>query len=139
MSQTSARPVFPVFLRLDGVPVLVVGAGPVAASKLDALLSAQAKVTVVAPQIHSAFRRPDITVVERSFEPADLDGQRFVVAAAPPAINRAVQTHASARGLFVNAVDDVEAASAFLGAVVRRGDVTVAISTGGSAPLKAER
>lgn len=129
--------VYPVFLRLEDAPVLVVGGGPVAASKLDGLLAAAARPTVVAPQITDACRRPGVTLVERGFEERDLDGARFVIAAAPPEVNRAVAAAAARRNLFVNAVDDLASASAFLGGVVRRGDVTVAISTGGAAPALA--
>jgi uroporphyrin-III C-methyltransferase/precorrin-2 dehydrogenase/sirohydrochlorin ferrochelatase len=129
--------VYPVFLRLDGAPVLVVGGGPMAASKLDGLLAAGARPTVVAPEISAGCRRPDVTLVERAFIADDLDGVRFVVAAAPPDVNRAVAELAHARNLFVNAVDDLAAASAYLGGIVRRGDVTVAISTGGAAPALA--
>jgi siroheme synthase (precorrin-2 oxidase/ferrochelatase) len=102
--------VFPIFLKLAGRRVLVVGAGPVAASKLRALVDADASVTVVAPDIH-----PDIL-------------------SAPVQIVRAVAAAAHARGLFVNAVDDMENASAYLGATVRRAGVTLAMSTDGEAP-----
>jgi len=129
--------VYPVFLRLDGEPVLVVGGGTVAAGKLDGLLAAGARPTVVAPSIAPACRREGVTLVERAFVESDLDGMRFVVAAAPPEVNRAVATAAAPRNLFVNAVDDTASASAYLGGVIRRGDVTVAISTGGSAPALA--
>src|SRR5205085_9577236 len=70
----------------------------------------------------------------RSFQPADLDGAWYVVAAAPPEVNRAVLAAGNARHLFVNAVDDPAHASAYAGAVVRRSGVAVAISTGGRAP-----
>ncbi len=129
--------VYPVFLRLDGMPVLVVGGGAVAAGKLDGLLAAGARPTVVAPLISAACRRDGVTVVERGFDDRDLDAARFVIAAATPEVNRAVATAAAARNLFVNAVDDPTSASAFLGGVIRRGDVTVAISTGGAAPALA--
>lgn len=138
---------YPAFLRLDGLPVIVVGGGPVAAGKLDGLLAAGARVTVVAPVIDGAIRDraragTSITLVERAFTPADLDGARWVVAAAPPEVNREVAAAATARGLFVNAVDDTASASAYLGAVIRRGDeragvVELAISTRGVAPALA--
>lgn len=129
---------FPAFLRLSGKRVLVVGAGPVAASKLKALLEAEALVTVVAPQIHPDFDAPGVTKVQRPFEVSDLDGVWYVVAAAPPEINRAVSAAAAERHLFVNAVDDPPNASVYLGAVVRReGGVTLAISTSGRAPALA--
>jgi uroporphyrin-III C-methyltransferase/precorrin-2 dehydrogenase/sirohydrochlorin ferrochelatase len=117
--------------------VLVVGGGTVAAGKLDGLLAAGALVTVVAPAIVPACRRDGVALVERAFVDDDLDGVRFVVAAATPEVNRAVAAAAAPRNLFVNAVDDTASASAYLGGVIRRGDVTVAISTGGSAPALA--
>jgi uroporphyrin-III C-methyltransferase / precorrin-2 dehydrogenase / sirohydrochlorin ferrochelatase len=130
-----------VFLRLDGARVLVVGGGAVAAGKLDGLLAAGARPTVVAPVIGTDCRRAPgaaaVTFVERAFEERDLDGARFVIAAATPEVNRAVAAAAAARNLFVNAVDDPASASAYLGGVVRRGDVTIAISTGGAAPALA--
>jgi uroporphyrin-III C-methyltransferase/precorrin-2 dehydrogenase/sirohydrochlorin ferrochelatase len=127
---------YPVFLKLDGLPVVVVGGGTVAAQKLDGLLAAGARVTVIAPEASAEVRRR-ATVIERAFRPEDLDGARWVVAAATPAVNREVAAAAAARGLFVNAVDDPRAASAYLGGVVRRGEVEVAISTGGAAPALA--
>lgn len=128
---------FPTFLKLNGRKALVVGGGPVAASKLDALLAAGARVTVVSPQVRDEMRRPRVRIVLRAFEPADLEEAWFVVAAAPPEVNREVAEAASARRIFVNAVDDPQHASAYLGGVVRRGGVTVAISTDGDAPALA--
>lgn len=131
------RPVYPVFLRLDGEPVVVVGAGAVAAAKLDGLLAAGARITIVSPAIAPACRRPGVALVERAVVESDLDGARFVIAAATPAVNREVAAWARARNLFVNAVDDADTATAYLGGVVRRGGVTVSISTGGAAPALA--
>jgi uroporphyrin-III C-methyltransferase/precorrin-2 dehydrogenase/sirohydrochlorin ferrochelatase len=130
-----------VFLKLAGRRVLVVGAGPVAAGKLRALIDAGARVTVVAPEVVDEIAgRADareVEIVRRPFEEADLDGMWYVVAAAPPGVNRAVARAAEARGLFVNAVDDMENASAYLGAIVQRGGVTIALSTDGEAPALA--
>lgn len=128
---------FPVFLRLEGRHVLVVGAGPIALSKISPLLSAGARVTVVAPDVHPGFLGLDLTVKKRPFDESDLDGVHFVVAAAPPETNREVVSRADARGLFVNAVDDVRSASAYLGGIVRKHGVTLAISTDGRAPALA--
>ncbi len=129
--------VFPVFLKLAARRVLVVGGGPVAASKLRALLDAEAHVTVVAPEIVPDILQLPVDCVRRPFTESDLDGVCFVVAAAPPAVNRQVSAEAHARGLFVNAVDDMENASAYLGAIVRRAGVTMALSTDGEAPALA--
>jgi siroheme synthase-like protein len=129
--------VFPVFLKLDGRRVLLVGGGRVAAGKLRALLDAGACVTVVAPSVSADIVSAPVHVIARPFEPADLAGVWYVVAAAPKDINAIVAREASARGLFVNAVDDVENATAYAGAVLRRAGVTVAISTDGDAPALA--
>jgi siroheme synthase-like protein len=129
--------VFPVFLKLAGRRVVVVGGGPIAAGKLRALLDAEADVTVVAPDIVDAIRNAPVRLLNREFEPGDLDGAWYVVAAAPPEVNRAVSAAANARGIFVNAVDDLENASAYAGAVLQRGGVTIALSTDGEAPALA--
>jgi len=128
---------FPVFLKLAGRRVLLVGAGPVAAGKLRSLLEAGASVTVVAPEVHDEIARSGAALVRREFVAADLDDVFFAVAAATPEVNRQVRSAGEARRVFVNAVDDPEAASAYTGGVVRRGGVTIAISTEGRAPALA--
>jgi len=129
---------FPAFLKLSGRPVVLVGGGRVAAGKLEALIAEGALVTVVAPEIVQEIeRREGLTVLRRAFEPADLDGAWWVVAAAPPEVNREVLAAAEARRIFVNAVDDPQHATAYAGGVVRRDDVTIAISTNGRAPALA--
>jgi len=128
---------FPAFLDLTSRKVVVVGGGPVAAGKIDSLLSAGARVTVVAPQIHPEIERADVEIVRREFRDEDLDGAWWVVAAAPPEVNRQVRAAADARRVFVNAVDDPRNATAYLGGVVRRDGVTIAISTDGRAPALA--
>ena len=128
---------FPTFLKLGGRTVLLVGGGPVAAGKLRGLLDAGASVRVVAPEVRQEILDEPVEVARRAFVASDLDGVAFVVAAAPPAVNRDVAAAAHAKGLFVNAVDDIESASAYAGAVVRRAGVTVAISTDGDAPALA--
>ena len=129
---------YPVFLKLEGLEVVVVGGGPVAASKLAGLLVAGARITVVAPQIVDEIRAHEaVTLIEAEFRPAHLAGARWVVAAATPDVNRDVAAAAAVRGLFVNAVDEPATASAYLGGVVRRGEVEIAISTGGTAPALA--
>jgi siroheme synthase-like protein len=130
-------PLFPSFLKLGGRSVVLVGGGAVAVAKHASLVAAGARVTVVAPAIDARLRQPGTMLVERGFQPADLDGAWFVVAAATPAVNQRVAAAAEERRLFVNAVDDVSAASAYAGGVVRRGPVTVAVSTGGGAPALA--
>ena len=129
------RALLPLFLDLVGREVLLVGGGPVAAGKLRQLLAAGAKVRVVSPLVLAEIAAtPGIEIVRRPFTPDDLDGVWLAVAAATPAANREVAAAAEARRVFVNAVDDPDNASAYLSGVVRRDDVTIAISTSGEAP-----
>jgi uroporphyrin-III C-methyltransferase/precorrin-2 dehydrogenase/sirohydrochlorin ferrochelatase len=128
---------YPVFLHLRGRPALLVGGGEIAAAKLDALLASGATVTVVAPRILPRLRRPGVELREREFTPSDLDGMWWAIAAAPPSVNREVARSAEERRVFVNAVDDAGSASAFLGGVLRKGGVTLAVSTAGRAPALA--
>ena len=128
---------YPVFLKLTGRPVVVVGGGLVAAGKLTSLLAEGARVTVVAPQIRPEIEQSGVALKRRAFVPDDLDEAWYVVAAAPPEINRQVIAAAEPRRVFVNAVDDPENASAYAGSVVRRSGVTVAFSTDGRAPALA--
>ena len=128
---------YPVFLKLTGRRVLLVGGGPVAAAKLAGLLADGAQVTVVAPEIRPELHQPGVTLAKRAFEPADLNGAWYVVAAAPPEINKQVLEAAEQRQVFVNAVDDPAHASAYAGSVVRRAGVTIAFSTDGRAPALA--
>ena len=128
------RQLLPLFLHLRGRRVVLVGAGPVGASKLTQLLAAGADVRVVAPEVHPDVLAAGVTVEQRGFVPSDLDDAWLVVAAATPDVNRAVAEAAEERRIFVNAVDDPPNATAYLGGVVRRDGVTVAISTSGDAP-----
>jgi uroporphyrin-III C-methyltransferase/precorrin-2 dehydrogenase/sirohydrochlorin ferrochelatase len=128
---------FPAFLKLDGRRVVIVGGGPVAASKIAALQAAGADIAVVAPDVCAEIEASGVRAVRRPFDPADLDGAWFVVAAAPPEVNRRVAAEGERRRVFVNAVDDPANASVYLGGVVRRGGVTLGISTDGAAPALA--
>jgi uroporphyrin-III C-methyltransferase/precorrin-2 dehydrogenase/sirohydrochlorin ferrochelatase len=128
---------YPTFLKLAGRQVLLVGGGRVAAGKLRGLLDAGAVVKVVAPTILLEIASAADETARRPFRDSDLDGVCYVVAAAPADVNRQVAAAARERGLFVNAVDDIESASAYAGAVLRRAGVTIAISTDGDAPALA--
>jgi uroporphyrin-III C-methyltransferase / precorrin-2 dehydrogenase / sirohydrochlorin ferrochelatase len=127
----------PVFLRFDRHRVVVVGGGAVAAAKIPALVAAGGNVTVIAPRVSTTIDPARVTIIEREFEPGDLDGAWFVTAAATPEVNRLVREAAEARGVFVNAVDDPVNATAYLGGTLNRGGVTVAFSTAGQAPALA--
>jgi phosphoadenylyl-sulfate reductase (thioredoxin) len=133
----SRHELLPLFLKLSGRSVLVVGGGSVATAKAQPLIEAGAKVTVVAPEVQPALEAAPVVWHPRRFEPADLDGVWLAVAAATPEVNRQVAAAAEARRVFVNAVDDPPNASAYAAGVLRRGGVTVAVSTGGDAPALA--
>ena len=124
----------PIFLHLRGRRVVLVGAGPVGASKLGQLLAAGAEVRVIAPEVHADVTAAPVQIEQREFVASDLDDAWLVVAAATPDVNRQVADAAEARRIFVNAVDDPPNATAYLGGVVRRDGVTLAISTSGEAP-----
>ena len=132
-----SAPLYPMFLKLAARPVLLVGGGPVAASRLAPLLEAGARVTVVALAVRPEIERSPVVVLRRDFVPADLDGVWLAVAAATPEANRRVVAAAEERAVFVNAVDDAAVATAYTGGVLRRGGVTIAVSTEGRAPALA--
>src|SRR5207237_8839564 len=114
-----------------------VGGGRVAAAKLEPLLLAGARVTVVAPGIRPELERDGVRLARRAFEPRDLDGKWLAIAAAPAEVNRQVAAAAEERRVFVHAGDEPGAASPFRGGGVRRNGVTRAISPEGRAPAPA--
>jgi len=140
MNQSGAE-LFPLFLKLRGRAVLLVGGGPVATAKAQALAQAGALVTVVAPQVTDALVAVAVAqgwmVHQRGFVDGDVAGVWLVIAAATSEVNRAVAQAAEARQLFVVAVDDPPSASAYGAGIVRKAGVTLAISTAGRAPALA--
>ncbi len=135
---------FPIFLKLDGRPCLVVGAGNVALEKISSLFKAEAKIQVVAPTVCGAIETlatdGRVTLIRRRFEEADLEGQSLVVTATDSqAVNRAVFLAAQQRGLLCNSVDDPPNCDYYFASVVQRGDLQIAISTAGESPALAQR
>jgi siroheme synthase-like protein len=133
-----AVPYYPVFLDLREKLVVVIGGGKIARHKVEGLLDAGARVQVVAP---AGVPMPDeVPVLRERFRPAHLDGAMLVVAATDdPAVNDAVARAAAERHIFINAVDDPARCTMILPAVVRRGALRIAVSTGGGSPLLAGR
>lgn len=125
---------YPAFLDLSGRPVLVAGGGAVAARKARGLRAAGARVTVVAPAIRPGFPRV-ARVRRRRFRVADLRGMRLVFAATDDRFANALIARAALRrGIPVNVVDDPDACSFLVPAVVRRGDLLLAVGTSGASP-----
>jgi siroheme synthase-like protein len=125
-------------LVLAGRPVLVVGGGRVALRKVEGLLAAGARVHVVAPDLDPRLKELPLTWEERPYRTGEVAGYRLVVSAtADRAVNAQVFADAEKVGVWVNSADDPGACSVTLPAVLRRGPVTVAVSTGGASPALA--
>jgi siroheme synthase-like protein len=139
---TDARVLLPLFLDLSGKDVLVVGAGAVATRKVADLVAALAKVRVVAPRVTdellSMRTAGTITLEQRGFEEKDIDGAWLVFASTDDAaVQQRVAVACEKARVFCVAIDDPPNASAYGGGIVRRGPVTIAISTSGEAPALA--
>lgn len=138
---------FPVFIKLNELHTLVIGAGPVGLEKLTALLnnSNRARITVVAETVIAEVSDlvaayPSVNILQKSFEPADLDGINFVIAATNNnVLNEQIKLEANQRGLLVNVADKPELCDFYLGSIVQKGDLKIAISTNGKSPTIAKR
>ncbi len=130
---------YPLFLKLEGRSVLVVGAGAVAERKIASLLAAGARVRVVAPEATQGVRQlaheGTLEWHSRPLEEGDVEGAWLVIAAtSDPAAQRLAAGAAGSHRVFIVAVDDPANASAYSGAVVERAPFTVAISSSGATP-----
>jgi precorrin-2 dehydrogenase len=140
----SAMELFPISVCLEGRKVLVVGAGTVGAARAEGLLRAGAGVHVVAPRatewVRSNASEQKLHWHAREFTADDLEGMFLVVAATDsPGVNQEVFHTAAARRVLCNVVDDPEHCDFFYPAVVRRGALQIAVSTGGMSPALAHR
>jgi len=134
---------FPIFLKLEGKRCLVIGAGQVGESKIGGLLETGARIHVVAlnatPTVHewAAERRIELDV--RPFHPDDLDGAFLaVVATSSRSLNERIYDEAQKCGVLCNVVDVPDLCDFFYPAIVRRGDLQIAVSTAGQSPSLAQ-
>jgi siroheme synthase-like protein len=139
---TEPRALLPIFLDVSGRDVLVVGGGEIAERKVAELLDAGASVRVVAkdvtPALDELASSGDLALESRGFEGSDVDGAWLVIAAtSTPAVQRDVADACDRARIFCVAVDDPKNATAYGASVLRRGALTVAISTSGEAPALA--
>ena len=135
---------YPIVLDLRDRPCLVVGGGPVAEAKVEGLLAAGARVTVVSPALSerlASWTTADrIAYRQREYIASDLDGQQLVFSATDRRdVSLAVAADARQRGVWVNAADDPENCDFLLPSVLQRGRLQVAVSTGGASPALAAR
>jgi len=147
MSQ-DRNPLYPIFLKLHQLNMLIVGAGEVGYEKLSFILksSPDAKITVVAtwinPELKSLLAQKDynVTIHLRPFEVSDVEGHDLIVAATNDrSLNEQVQKAAKAKGKLINVADTPDLCDFYLGSIVTRGPLKVAISTNGKSPTFAKR
>jgi precorrin-2 dehydrogenase/sirohydrochlorin ferrochelatase len=135
---------YPIFLKLDGHRVLIVGGGAVAEQKIEAVLRSARDVTVVAPRVTDRIQlwadQGRLRHVPAEYRAGMARGYFLVIAATDSeTVNRAVYEEARESGALANAVDDPDYCSFYAAAVVERGDFQIAISTGGASPALAQR
>jgi len=143
----NTNPLYPIFLKLHQLNMLIVGAGYVGYEKLHFILksSPNAQITVVAPDVADNVwalikKYPQIKVIQRTFQPQDVEGKDLVIAATDlKELNKEVRFWAKKYGALVNVADTPDLCDFYLGAIVTRGHLKVAISTNGQSPTFAKR
>lgn len=138
---------FPIFLKLDQLQVLLVGAGPVGLEKVTAMLqnSPEARIRVLAERVDEAFYafvvdKYRVTVIKKSLEEDDLDGvDLLVLATNNAALNAKVVVWAKAKHILLNVADKPDFCDFYLGSTVAKGDLKIGISTNGKSPTIAKR
>ena len=144
---TEKNRLFPVFLKLESLEVLLVGAGKVGLEKLTAILNnaPHSSVTVVATEISQGVREladnyPGIRLIEKSFEADDLDDKNIVVVAVDdPSTSSYIRFLSKQKNLLVNVADKPDLCDFYLGSIVNKGNLKIAISTNGKSPTIAKR
>jgi uncharacterized protein len=144
---TIGNPLFPVFLKLEQLRLLIVGGGNVATEKLDAVLqnAPATNITIVATQFNDlilqlAAIHDTITLIERSYLSSDLNNADLVIAAVnDPSTSTQISSDARAAGKLVNVADKPSLCDFYLGSIVQKGQVKIAISTNGKSPTTAKR
>ena len=149
-NEQTRNPLYPIFLKLHQLNLLIVGAGEVGYEKLFFILksSPEARITVVANWINPEIKqllaerkgRHRVTIIEKDFEPQDIEGHQLVIAATNiRPLNARIRGEASSRGKLVNVADTPDLCDFYLGSIVTRGNLKVAISTNGKSPTFAKR
>ena len=135
---------YPVYIELREQPCVVIGGGKIAEGKVEGLLAARASVTVISPELtprlHELAEKNQISYFARAYQPGDLTGAFLVICATDQAeINHQVWEEATGNRQLVNVVDDTPRCNFIAPSILRKGDLTIAISTSGKAPALAVR
>lgn len=146
-SSSQKNPLFPVFLKLEELRILLVGAGNVGLEKLHALLAnaSAARITVVAPDVKDEirkliFKHPSCTLEQRPYLSTDLDHKDLVILATDnKELHKLIREEARERNLLLNVADTPELCDFYLGSIVQKGNLKIAISTNGKSPTAAKR
>ena len=135
---------FPFFMELSKQPVLLVGGGEVAERKLDLLLKANAKLTIVSPEFTDYIAElindnQNITAITSDYKKEHMKNSfAFVIAATnDESLNEQIAKQANSQGVLVNVVDKPDICDFIFPSILERGPITVAVSTGGSSPVLA--
>lgn len=144
---TVPNPLFPVFLKLEQLRLLIVGGGNVGLEKLSAVLSnaPATRITVVALELNDAFntfagKYPNVRIQLKAYEPTDLDDcDLAIVATADIALDERIRADANAKGKLINVADKPTLCDFYLGSIVKKGSIKIAISTNGKSPTLAKR
>ncbi len=147
VNEPQSNRLFPVFLKLENLSLLIVGGGYVGMEKLSVVLqnSPGGKIKIVATQISNEIKelvagRNNIQLVERAYECADVDDADIVIAAVNDVtVSSQVSRDAKAKGKLINAADKPDLCDFYLGSIVQRGNLKIAISTNGKSPTIAKR
>jgi siroheme synthase-like protein len=138
---------FPIFLKLENLAVLIVGGGYVGMEKLQAVVnnSPAAKITIVAKQVSIEIKElakqyPNIILFEKAYESNDLTGNDIIIVAInDTVISQQIAADAKSKKILVNVADKPELCDFYLSAVVQKGDLKIAVSTNGKSPTIAKR
>lgn len=143
--EATVNELFPIFVRLKNRRTLVVGGGPMAALRVNQLLKAGARVTLISPEVQpelaALVKSAPLQIIPRAFVPADVSRDYFVVIGATDdaTVQNAIAEEAERCGILCNVVDNPRRSNFYTPAVVERGDLKIAISTNGKSPLLAGR
>lgn len=135
---------YPIYVELHEQPCIVIGGGKIAEGKVQGLLTAGAQVTIISPDLtshlHTLVEQNKVAYISRTYQHGDLTGAFIVICATDQTeINHQVWQEASANRQLVNVVDDTPRCNFIAPAILRKGDLNIAISTGGKAPALAVR